>query len=150
MAYLIGTDEAGYGPNLGPLVISATLWRVPDDAVDTCLYELLKKSVTSLPRKSKQPDRRVWLADSKVVYSSTAGLAALERGVRAVLACCGIEGRTLHDLLEALDDGSRPTRRRFLGMPVRISTCRWLVQPTTRPKRPAVCATGWPLPASNF
>ena len=26
--YLIGTDEAGYGPNLGPLVISATVWQV--------------------------------------------------------------------------------------------------------------------------
>jgi ribonuclease HII len=31
MAYLIGTDEAGYAPNLGPLVISSTLWRVEDD-----------------------------------------------------------------------------------------------------------------------
>ena len=30
MTYLIGTDEAGYGPNLGPLVISATVWQVPD------------------------------------------------------------------------------------------------------------------------
>ena len=29
MGYLIGTDEAGYGPNLGPLVITATTWHVP-------------------------------------------------------------------------------------------------------------------------
>lgn len=27
LCYLIGTDEAGYGPNFGPLVVSATLWR---------------------------------------------------------------------------------------------------------------------------
>ncbi len=26
--YSIGTDEAGYGPNLGPLVIVATVWRI--------------------------------------------------------------------------------------------------------------------------
>lgn len=105
VAYIIGTDEAGYGPSLGPLVISATLWRVPDGAVDGCLYQLLKKSVTALPRKSKRPDRRVWLADSKVVYSTATGLGALERNVRAALACCNVEAHTLHGLLEALDAG---------------------------------------------
>lgn len=29
MSYLVGTDEAGYGPNLGPLVVSASVWEVP-------------------------------------------------------------------------------------------------------------------------
>src|SRR5215203_3406446 len=28
MPYLIGTDEAGYAPNLGPLVVTATVWHV--------------------------------------------------------------------------------------------------------------------------
>ena len=31
MSYLLGTDEAAYGPKLGPLVVSVTVWRVPDD-----------------------------------------------------------------------------------------------------------------------
>ncbi len=34
MAYLIGTDEAGYAPNLGPLVISSTVWRIDDDSAE--------------------------------------------------------------------------------------------------------------------
>ena len=25
---VIGTDEAGYGPNLGPLVVAATAWQL--------------------------------------------------------------------------------------------------------------------------
>ena len=31
MGILIGMDEAGYGPNYGPLVIAATAWEVPDE-----------------------------------------------------------------------------------------------------------------------
>ena len=34
MSFLIGTDEAGYGPNLGPLTIAGTLWAVPDQVAD--------------------------------------------------------------------------------------------------------------------
>ena len=26
---VIGVDEAGYGPNIGPLIVAATAWRVP-------------------------------------------------------------------------------------------------------------------------
>jgi hypothetical protein len=29
MGFVIGMDEAGYGPNLGPLVLTATVWEVP-------------------------------------------------------------------------------------------------------------------------
>ncbi len=31
MGILIGMDEAGYGPNFGPLVVAATGWEVPDE-----------------------------------------------------------------------------------------------------------------------
>ena len=33
MAILIGMDEAGYGPNFGPLVVAATVWEVGDEVV---------------------------------------------------------------------------------------------------------------------
>lgn len=32
MPYLIATDEAGYGPKLGPLVIVATAWKIEDQS----------------------------------------------------------------------------------------------------------------------
>ncbi len=45
MGYLIGTDEAGYGPNLGPLVISATVWEVPDGVGSEDLYRRLDAAI---------------------------------------------------------------------------------------------------------
>jgi hypothetical protein len=84
MLYLLGTDEAGYGPNLGPLVVGATLWRVRSigfQPVLPDLYELLTDGVSSDPND----ESRLALADSKQLYSSGDTLELLERGVLAAL-----------------------------------------------------------------
>ncbi len=82
MTYLIGVDEAGYGPNLGPLVIAASVWRVPDHCPADTLYRQLSSAVSASPAMA---DDRVLIADSKIVYQPTAGIARLERGVWAAL-----------------------------------------------------------------
>jgi hypothetical protein len=83
MPYLIGIDEAGYAPNLGPLVISASVWRVPDTRAD--LYKTLKRAVCKTPPRSPRAVRLA-IADSKALYSPAQGLGVLERGVLAALA----------------------------------------------------------------
>jgi len=86
LAYLIGTDEAGYGPNLGPLVVSATVWQIEDDETDVDLYERLEAAVTRHPPAARElNDPRIAIADSKALYNAARGLAALERSVLAVL-----------------------------------------------------------------
>jgi len=80
MPYLIGVDEAGYGPNLGPLVISATVWRVDADPRRVDLYARLKQGIVPSP-----DGQRICIADSKLLYKPAGGLAALERGVCAAL-----------------------------------------------------------------
>jgi hypothetical protein len=87
MAYLIGTDEAGYGPNLGPLVISATVWQVDGRASGCNLYQRLSKCVRPAPGAASCR-RMVW-GDSKVLYQSATGLALLERGLLAALSLLG-------------------------------------------------------------
>jgi ribonuclease HII len=87
MAYLIGTDEAGYGPNLGPLVISVTAWKVPDELRAADLYTVLQRVVNKTASTS-QADELV-IADSKQVYKQGGGLAPLERPVLACLRSLG-------------------------------------------------------------
>ena len=59
-----GIDEAGFGPLIGPLVISLTLFKV--DNVPTSapppMWEILKESIT---RSRKDPQKRIPIDDSK-------------------------------------------------------------------------------------
>jgi len=88
MPYLLGTDEAGYGPNLGPLVISATLWRVPHENCDTDLYELLDGAVArSATAANETPP--VVIADSKQLYKPGRGLGCLEQAIFPALSVTG-------------------------------------------------------------
>ncbi|MCA9260681.1 MAG: hypothetical protein KDA61_15820 [Planctomycetales bacterium] len=80
MTYLIGVDEAGYGPNLGPLTIAASTWRVADGA-DCDLYEALSQSVSRVPTHDT-----VAIADSKALYKPGGGLRTLECGVLGALS----------------------------------------------------------------
>lgn len=111
MAFLIGTDEAGYGPNLGPLVVTATVWELPDRLLHRDLYPVLKCGIT--PAAPEEDDARVWLGDSKQLYKPGAGLAGLERGVLAALAVSeGVMPASWQRLLCMVDpQGSSDARR---------------------------------------
>src|SRR5262249_6720850 len=83
MALLIGMDEAGYGPNLGPLVISATAWEVPGDPRRIDLWE---KFAGIVVQTAPANGEHIQIADSKIVYSPARGLDNLESGVLHALA----------------------------------------------------------------
>jgi len=76
MTLVIGTDEAGYGPNLGPLVVAASAWRLDCAAADA--EGVLERFGAGAAQAV--PDATLW-GDSKEIYRAGAGLAALERGV---------------------------------------------------------------------
>lgn len=111
--YIFGTDEAGYGPNLGPLVVSACGWEVPDSLFVDRMYEALFPVV--LPwsgRKNLTADAndpgRFLLDDSKKLYQgqlSSGGLKHLEYALLTCLASLGridLSNATIADVFHAL------------------------------------------------
>lgn len=106
MGLVIGVDEAGYGPNLGPLVISASVWETPGDPGDFDMWRALRPVVSNTPPRAarrssgaatpsngaaaalvKRRNSRLHVADSKQVYSPARGLGPLETSVLSLLGC---------------------------------------------------------------
>ena len=83
MPYLIGTDEAGYGPRLGPLLISISVWHVQRPPSEVDLYDALSARISSA--RVREDDKLI-INDSKKLYHSGGSLRLLER---SVLTCLG-------------------------------------------------------------
>jgi hypothetical protein len=82
MAVLIGIDEAGYGPILGPLVLSAASFSVPDELLKADLWDVLAAAVGKTKKGLKG---RLLITDSKKAYTRASGPFHLRRSVLAAL-----------------------------------------------------------------
>lgn len=103
MAILAGIDEAGLGPLLGPLVVSTAAFRVPENALDTCLWKTLRATCTDKPAKSA---RKLAITDSKKLHKSREDIAALERTALVMLATTDRSPDTLAELMEQIAPGT--------------------------------------------
>jgi ribonuclease HII len=99
MGLLIGMDEAGLGPNLGPLVVTVTVWEVPGSPREFDLWDAMSDIASQSP--TKEP-LKLHVADSKLVYSPGKGLVALERAVLSAMRLLGHAPQSLSQLDEQL------------------------------------------------
>jgi ribonuclease HII len=86
---VIGVDEAGYGPSMGPLVIVATAWRIPAELNVEALGRLLEPELQAAPITT--PVRHIPIGDSKKIHRGKFAWESL---------CCGA------DWLTAMEFGS--------------------------------------------
>ena len=150
MTLVVGTDEAGYGPNLGPLVVAATAWEVAAAADDVDgVFTAVAADLAGL-----------W-GDSKQIFRGGAGLSALERGV---LAAAGIAmgslpatWRAFAAALAASHPADGPPAERLLrpwlaidGRPFGTKTkTAYFVRGSEDRRRMARLAPGRPMAAPN-
>ena len=99
MAVLVGIDEAGFGPLLGPLVVSSSTFALPRDLLGGDLWKTLRKSV--LDRRQKLAGRLL-IVDSKKAKTKLQGIKHLQRTCLACLKCLGGQPKSVSDLLNLL------------------------------------------------
>ncbi len=113
MPYVIGVDEAGYGPNLGPLLISASVWRVerqgepwPGESLASALAPVVRSTIApkAIRGGAPPPDDILFIADSKVLYQPGSGLTRLEENLLAT--ACRSSPRTWREAWSLLSPDS--------------------------------------------
>ncbi len=107
--HILGIDEAGYGPNLGPLVITGSVWPLPqtENPLETLTQRLVQSGAIAESLKEQTAGKgAVFVADSKIVYKS-GSLGPLLDAVLSVLEPVRPEsGWTSRNLFAALDPDS--------------------------------------------
>ena len=117
----VGIDEAGYGPNLGPLVMTAVIAESRDaaengrDGLERPTPDLWRDLAATVVRGGGAADR-FWVDDSKVVLRCGHGRHRLEATCLALLDAVG--GKLPRDHAELLDALGA-------GTPVAAELDRW-------------------------
>jgi len=99
MTIIAGIDEAGYGPLLGPMVITITAFDVPDEKANCSLWDLLNDAVSN---DMKGKGQRLTVRDSKRLYNAQKGLKPLENAALSFLWSKDLKTTSFYQLLKNL------------------------------------------------
>ena len=100
-------DEAGYGPNLGPLVIAASVWNTPGCPREFDAWKVFS-DILGMPPVARD---KLSVGDSKSIYTAGGSLERLETSVLSFLELCGLSPGSFRELCKLLN----PARELSLG-----------------------------------
>ncbi|MCP5003692.1 MAG: hypothetical protein GY941_07025 [Planctomycetes bacterium] len=102
MTIIAGIDEAGYGPRIGPLVITSVVMELPTNCDhDSNIWQLLKEAISY---KVQGRRNRIVVNDSKKTYSQKRGLGVLEETVLSFIWSKAGKVTGFTDLLKLLSN----------------------------------------------
>ncbi len=120
----IGIDEAGYGPNLGPMVMTAVIAEGDAPAID--LWLDLERTVD---RAGGDPGR-LWIDDSKAILRGGKGRDRLESTALAAISTPGqLLPRSFPDLISAIGAGTADDAELSPWLDGRETAWPWQIQP---------------------
>ena len=102
MNRFVGIDEAGYGPNLGPLVMAAVIAETVEDREPDVWADL-----AATVSRARGPSDRLWVDDSKAILKAGKGRDRLDAAAMATLLAAGhMPPSTLSRWLAAVGAGT--------------------------------------------
>jgi len=99
-----GIDEAGYGPLLGPLIVSRAVFAIPKLPADSDPPRLWQRLSKVVCRELTKRNGRIAVNDSKKLTTPASGVKHLELGCLAFAALAGHQPETLDHWLDCLGE----------------------------------------------
>lgn len=110
---LVGVDEAGYGPSMGPLTIAATAWRVPISFDAREMSQRLEPEFLAKP--IKPTSMHVPIGDSKKIHREKLAVEGLLLGAR--FQCFAMDGKIPLEWDSRIASFARQDWERLLKIP---------------------------------